>query len=246
MDKFIVFTNRYKVDNQQIPTEDYGTNWKNFAVKDNSITIAFGGLENVPEHINTSQILFVDDIDWHDEPDRVKCILIKYINGTDKSCIYVILHKSSRYNDNRTADGKIILGHKGIIKEVLSDSAFENFIEENHEPGSVYHEQLKNLINIVNGNSRYNSLLEEIKKKFPNLILETKLELLHSCLTPTKAKCYTFSEILKKGKDSSTTDFEEKFKEFQRKIINKTNEDTFNPKYIQALKDLRDQLLIDK
>lgn len=69
--------------------------------------------------------------------------------------------------------------------------------------------------------------------------LEAKLELLHKCLLPSAAP--TIAEF--DSKFQILKDFEERYNSFLALINGKSDEDVFHPNYIEAVKQLRIDLL---
>lgn len=232
MAKIIVYTNTYNIGEQQIPHQDYGLNGNNFILFKQDCCSEPFTISNTPKDISKYDFLFIADIEWTENLSKLKEIVKNFIGQVKSHDIYVILHKNSGFNNDKSADAVTSKGNKSIVKDIVEDSKYDNFIEDSHIGNSIYHDQLLRLTTLEkNDKDSYAKVIEEIKNKFPDARLEAKLNLLHQCLTPQGAK--------EANPDWLQPEAQAKFDN-----LKKINDDNpFAKEYIDALTELRDVLL---
>lgn len=192
MDRFIIFTNHYTIsphDEDIFPlfnATHYGTAANRCAVVGFDKQYPIG---NVPEpvrfldQLQHYDLLLLSDVEW----TAVELHgIIKAFVGNDND-LFVVLHENPQNHNLKE-------GHKAAVEAALNNPGFINFICQSHVEGDMYYVELSKLAHAISDRDSqvYSNALDDIKKRFSDLTLEAKLELLHMCLTPEGA-----SKVLK-------------------------------------------------
>ena len=156
--------------------------------------------------------------------------------------LFIVFHQNGdflrAYNDPNT---------NGNIKDYLQDQLA---IVQSHVPGGFYWQELKNIANAIKQKNRqaYDIAIEEAKEKFPDSLLEAKLELLHMCLTPEGRDKGTWDEngqitILRDGEEPFRGAIPDNIGKAEFKKLKQKTGGAFGEEYMNALADLRNALL---
>lgn len=148
--------------------------------------------------------------------------IIKYFTEGVKT-VYILFHKNIR-NPNLPVE------QTDFMQQVIVGSQI-NKLYQSHGPGSIYCDDLKEIAEAISttNESEYNSQLNKLKRKFPDEVLERKLNLLHDCLTPEGAAEADTSfltaeqkklvEFLAKHKDNLAKDYIAKLTELRISLL---------------------------
>lgn len=162
--------------------------------------------------------------------------------GILKNCndLYLVLHKTGQAH-------LIEIIREYILKIEKLHNVRVHYKIESHVRGSSYYEWLPKVLGI---NLNVTDLVDELIKTFPDPVMEEKLELLHRCLVPGDAPSLEDFE----NNFKHLGEFASKYKEFKEKkktyreqdtdeLVAFTDNDVFDPQYIEAVKQLRIALL---
>lgn len=230
MKKILIFSDKQGLDggNYNFFEEDFMEN------SSYPILLNFNGITNI---FDDSDIIILEDKDFfanitideeflEEKQNELSLEIIRKILS-DRVDILIVYHDT----DN-------IKNYPEFFKDKLQ-------IKQSHISGSIYDIELNEIAQSIKNKNKetYSKAIDKLYKRFPDSILDTILNFLHNCLLPEDAQKQEFPIKLKLTKNGVI--YSEAFEIF-KKIANKyKNNQAFDPNYIKALSDLRDELLKD-
>jgi hypothetical protein len=261
---FILFSNRsYSKDECHLDTilSNYGVDDSKFNDVNKFICAINFKMVYGYEDIKYQEVIepFNDDIDAviikdSDLSRIVKSKLESIILTCQK--IFCIYHKSTVETNSETYKKQ----RESLESMCGEKKVYE--INQSHVRGSIYCDEFKEILKwrFEKNEVKYLETLEQLKQRFPDPILEVKLNILDSYLVPDIAlRTILPMELIERQNDQETISenpinvllpaelisYQDVFSQFLTKVrkLNNLHEDPLKEGYIPLLRDLRDSLL---